>query len=86
MPGSKKRKSCERSLRRELFISLKLGLRSKIDKLEAQSRILHPSIMITMIVIWNLLRSLMIVTWEDQLQSIQLRFNFQELRWKKSNL
>ena len=86
MPGSKKKKLCERSLRRELSISSKLELPSKIDKLEAPNRILHLSIMITTIVIWSLLRSLMIVTWEDLLQSIQPRFNFQGLRWKKSNL
>ena len=73
-------------MRRELSISSKLELPSKIDKLEAPNRTLHLSIMITMIVIWSLLRSLTIVTWEDRLQSTQLRCNFQELRWKKSNL
>ena len=73
-------------MRRELSISSKLELPSKIDKLEAPSKILHLSIMITMIVIWSLLRSLTIVTWEDRLQSTRLRCNFQELRWKKSNL
>ena len=84
MLGSEKRSLCERSSRREPSTNWRLELPSKIDKLEALSKILLLLITTTMIVTWSQLKSLTIVIWEEaQPQSTLLKFNYHLPRWRR---